>query len=44
MQEEYAGGIKQLKKGHSIQMIEKSKSVGVSTVQCMKKKFVENAA
>ena len=43
MQEEYAGGIKQLKKGYSIRMIEKSKSVGVSTVQCMKK-FVENAA
>ena len=32
MQEEYAGGIKQLKKGYSIRMIEKSKSVGAYTL------------
>ena len=44
LQEEYAGVIKQLKKGYPIRMIAKSEGVGVSTVQRMKKKFVDNVA
>lgn len=43
LQEEYAGVIKQLKKGYPIRMIAKSEGVGVSTVQRMKKKFVDVA-
>ena len=44
LQEEYAGVIKQLRKGYPIRMIAKSEGVGVSTVQRMKKKFVDNVA
>ena len=44
LQEEYAGVIKQLKKGYPIRMIAKNEGVGVSTVQRMKKKFVDNVA
>ncbi len=44
LQEEYAGVIKQLRKGYLIRMIAKSEGVGVSTVQRMKKKFVDNVA
>jgi len=43
LQEEYAGVIKQLKKGYPIRMIAKNEGVGVSTVQRMKKKFVDVA-
>ncbi len=43
LQEEYAGVIKQLRKGHPTRMIAKSEGVGVSTVQRMKKKFVDVA-
>jgi hypothetical protein len=41
--EEYAGVIKQLKKGYPIRLVAKSEGVGVSTVQRMKKKFVDVA-
>ena len=44
LQEEYAGVIKQLRKGYPIRMIAKNEGVGVSTVQRMKKKFVDNVA
>ena len=44
LQEEYAGVIKQLKKGYPIRLVAKSEGVGVSTVQRIKKKFVDNAA
>ena len=44
LQEEYAGGIKQLKKGSLIRMIAKSEDVGVSPVQRIKKKLVDNVA
>lgn len=44
LQEEYAGVIKQLKKGYPIRLVAKSERVGVSTVQRMKKKFVDNVA
>ena len=44
LQEEYAGVIKQLRKGYPIRMIAKSEGVGVSTVQRMKKKFIDNVA
>ena len=43
LQEEYAGVIKQLRKGYPNRMIAKSDGVGVSTVQRMKKKFVDVA-
>lgn len=39
--EEYAGVIKQLRKGYPIRLIAKSEGVGVSTVQRIKKKFVD---
>jgi len=41
--EEYAGVIKQLRKGYPIRLIAKSEGVGVSTVQRVKKKFVDIA-
>ena len=43
LQEEYAGIIKQLRKGYPIRMIAKNEGVGISTVQRMKKKFVDVA-
>ena len=43
LREEYAGVIKQLKKGYPIRMIAKNEGVGISTVQRMKKKFVDVA-
>ena len=43
LQEEYAGVIKQLKKGYPIRMIAKNEGVGISTVQRIKKKFVDAA-
>ncbi len=39
--DEYAGVIKQLRKGYPIRMIAKSENVGVSTVQRIKKKFID---
>ena len=44
LQEEYAGVIKQLRKGYPNRMITKNEGVGASTVQRMKKKFVDNVA
>jgi len=44
LQEEYAGVIKQLRKGYPIRMIAKNEDVGISTVQRIKKKFVDNVA
>lgn len=41
MKAEYEGVIKQLRKGYPIRMIAKSEGVGVSTVQRIKKKFVD---
>jgi DNA invertase Pin-like site-specific DNA recombinase len=41
--DEYAGVIKQLRKGYPIRMIAKSENVGVSTVQRIKKKFIDVA-
>ncbi|MBQ9237571.1 MAG: helix-turn-helix domain-containing protein, partial [Prevotella sp.] len=41
-QEEYAAVIKQLRKGYPIRMIATSCSVGISTVQRIKKKFIDN--
>ena len=41
MLEEYAGVIKLLRKGYPIRMIAKSEGVGVSTVQRIKKKYVD---
>ena len=41
LREEYAGVIKQLKKGYPIRMVAKTEGVGVSTVQRVKKKFVD---
>ena len=43
LQEQYASVIKQLKKGYPIRLVAKSEGVGVSTVQRMKKKFVDVA-
>lgn len=43
LQEEYAGVIKQLRKGYPIRMIAKNEGVGISTVQRIKKKFVDAA-
>lgn len=40
---EYAGVIKQLKKGYPIRMIAKSEGVGISTVQRIKKRYVDVA-
>ena len=44
LQEQYSSVIKQLKKGYPIRLVAKSEGVGVSTVQRMKKKFVDNVA
>jgi len=44
LQEQYASVIKQLKKGYPIRLVAKSEGVGVSTVQRVKKKFVDNVA
>ena len=41
-QEEYATVIKQLRKGYPIRMIAKNCGVGISTVQRIKKKFIDN--
>ena len=41
-QEEYAAVIKQLRKGYPIRMIATSCGVGISTVQRIKKKFIDN--
>ena len=43
LQEEYAGVIKQLRKGYPIRMIAKNEGVGISTVQRIKKRFVDVA-
>lgn len=43
LQEEYAGVIKQLKKGYPFRMIAKNEGVGISTVQRIKRKFVDTA-
>ena len=43
LQEDYAVVIKQLKKGYPIRMIAKNEGVGISTVQRMKKKFIDVA-
>lgn len=43
LREEYAGIIKQLRKGYPIRMIAKTEGVGVSTVQRIKKRFVDIA-
>ena len=43
LQEEYAGVIKQLRKGYPIRMVAKNEGVGVSTVQRIKRKFVDIA-
>lgn len=40
--EEYATVIKQLRKGYPIRMIAKNCGVGISTVQRIKKKFIDN--
>ena len=39
LQEQYAGVIKQLRKGYPIRMIAKNEGVGISTVHRIKKKF-----
>ena len=39
LQEQYAGVIKQLRKGYPVRMIAKSEGVGISTVMRVKKKF-----
>ena len=44
LREEYAGVIKQLKKGYPIRLVAKSEGVGVSTVQRIKKRFVDIAS
>ena len=44
LREEYAGIIKQLRKGYPIRMIAKTEGVGVSTVQRIKKRFVDIAS
>ena len=41
-QKEYATVIKQLRKGYPIRMIAKNCGVGISTVQRIKKKFIDN--
>ena len=41
-QEEYAAVIKQLRKGYPIRMIATSCGVGISTVQRIKKRFIDN--
>lgn len=43
LREEYAGVIKQLKKRYPIRLVAKSEGVGVSTVQRIKKRFVDIA-
>lgn len=43
LQDEYAGVINQLRKGYPIRMIAKNEGIGVSTVQRIKKKFVDAA-
>ena len=43
LQDEYTGVIKQLRKVYLIQLIAKSEGVGVSTLQIIKKKFVDGA-
>ena len=42
VREEYAAVIKQLRKGYPIRMIANSCGVGISTVQRIKKKFIDN--
>ena len=42
LQDQYAGVIKQLRKGYPIRMIAKNEGVGISTVQRIKKKFIDN--
>ena len=44
LQEQYASVIKQLKKGYPIRMIAKNEGVGISTVQRIKKRFLDNVA
>lgn len=41
LKEDYAGVIKGLRKGYPIRMVAKTEGVGVSTVQRIKKRFVE---
>ena len=42
LQEQYAGVIKQLRKGYPIRMIARNCNVGISTVQRIKRKFIDN--
>ena len=41
-QEQYSGVIKQLRKGYPIRMIARNCNVGISTVQRIKRKFIDN--
>lgn len=43
LREQYAGVIKQLRKGYPIRMIAKTEGVGISTVQRIKRRFVDIA-
>ena len=42
LHEQYAGVIKQLRKGYPIRMIARNEGIGISTVQRIKKKFIDN--
>ena len=42
LQEQYSGVIKQLRKGYPIRMIARNCNVGISTVQRIKRKFIDN--
>ena len=42
LQEQYASVLKQLRKGYPIRMIAKNEGIGISTVQRLKKKFIDN--
>lgn len=42
LQEQYASALKQLRKGYPIRMIAKNEGIGISTVQRLKKKFIDN--
>lgn len=42
LQEQYASVLKQLRKGYPIRMIAKNEGIGISTVQRLKKRFIDN--
>ena len=42
LQEQYASALKQLRKGYPIRMIAKNEGIGISTVQRLKKRFIDN--